>query len=121
MAKNKTLWVKAVKGIDHNGKVGEHQVLLFERDPAHPSGEAFIAGPLPVEVGDTTAVVTLLKDGAIEETEAPADAAAPVTAEQLEAQIANLQAQLTAKRADAQVQLQAKADAKKASTTPPPA
>lgn len=95
MAKSKQMWVKAVKGLDHNGVEGDHQVLLFEKDPAHPNGEAFIAGPRPVLVGDTAEVSRLLKDGSIEETEAPKQSATPTVA-QLQAEIAALQAKLTA-------------------------
>lgn len=70
MAKEKIMWVRAVKGIDFNGRVGENQVLLYEQDSRHPTGEAFIAGPIPVQVADTAAVSRLLKDGDIEEVSA---------------------------------------------------
>jgi len=66
--KTKVLWVKAIKGIDYNGVEGDHQVLLYEQDDRHPvNKEAFIAGPIPVQVADTSAVSKLLKDGDIEE------------------------------------------------------
>lgn len=60
------IWVRAITGLDARGP-GQNETLLFEKDPAHPNGEAFIAGPLPVEVGKTTAVVALLHDKKIEE------------------------------------------------------
>jgi len=40
-----------------------NQVALWERDPAHPGGEVFIAGPGEHEVGETAAVKARLKDG----------------------------------------------------------
>lgn len=101
MAKPKELWVKAVKGVNHNGRDGEHLVLLFEFDSAHPTGEAFIAGPLPTLVGDTFKVRELLKNGDIEETTAPAAQTMvdPFAAERdaLTARVAALEAELDAK------------------------
>jgi hypothetical protein len=95
MADNEYFWVRAVKGIDHNGRVGEHQVLLFETDAAHPNGEAFIAGPIPVEVGDTLAVSTLLKDGAIEKVSAAEAKKAGASSDPLAADRAALDARQT--------------------------
>jgi hypothetical protein len=69
-AEPKTLWVRAITGLDTHGE-GVHDSLLFERDKQHPGGEAFIAGPLPVEVGMTARVRALLHDEKIEEV--PAD------------------------------------------------
>ena len=46
---------------------GGHKIALFERDPSHPNGEAFISGPEPVEVGKTPGVVAALRSGAIVE------------------------------------------------------
>jgi hypothetical protein len=34
----------------------DNRVVLFERHSAHPGGEAFVAAPGPVEVGDTPLV-----------------------------------------------------------------
>ena len=95
MADEKTFWVKGVKGLNEP-REGEHRVLLFEQDTAHPNGEAFIAGPLPVEVGDTAEVQRLLKDGSIEKTSKPADTAKP---DPRDARIAELEAQLAAAQA----------------------
>jgi hypothetical protein len=95
MADNEYFWVRAIKGIDHNGRVGEHQVLLFETDTAHPNGEAFIAGPIPVEVGDTHRVRELLKDGAIEKVSAAEAKRAGATNDPLAADRAALDARAT--------------------------
>lgn len=46
---------------------GGADVILFERDPRHPSGEAFIAGTDEVEVFATPKVVSLLREGKLEE------------------------------------------------------
>ena len=48
-------------------KDGGDVVVLWEQDDAHPGGQAFIAGPAPVEVALTPAVSKLLRDGVIEE------------------------------------------------------
>jgi hypothetical protein len=48
---------------------GGSVVVLWERDPAHPGGEAMIAGESPVRVGMSPAVSKLLRDGEIEEVE----------------------------------------------------
>jgi hypothetical protein len=66
MADNEYIWVRAIRGVDRNGVVGEHEVLLFEKDSVHPNGEAFIAGPIPVQVGESREVARLLKDKDIE-------------------------------------------------------
>jgi hypothetical protein len=53
-------------------------VVLFERHPAHPDGEAFIGGDGPaVEVAKTPAVMAKLDAGDLEEAEAPAPPAPP--------------------------------------------
>jgi hypothetical protein len=52
---------------------GSNDTILFERDAAHPEGEAFVAGPKPVTVGRTSEVERLLRDGALRECD-PADA-----------------------------------------------
>jgi hypothetical protein len=45
---------------------GGNRVALFERDPAHPDGEAFVAGPDPVKVGKSTVgVLAALREGRI--------------------------------------------------------
>lgn len=67
MPESKTFFVRALKGINFNGRVGEHQFQVAERDDAHPNGEAFVAGPDPVEVGDTPTVQRAIRDGLIEE------------------------------------------------------
>lgn len=46
---------------------GGETVALFERDAAHPGGEAYVAGSDPVEVGITPRVSQLLREGTLEE------------------------------------------------------
>jgi hypothetical protein len=45
---------------------GGHPTALWEVDPAHPGGEAFIAGPGSVEVAETAGVMGALRDDKIE-------------------------------------------------------
>ena len=47
-------------------KDGGNPVALWERDTAHPDGEAFIAGDTPVEVAETGAVLKAISDKKIE-------------------------------------------------------
>jgi len=42
---------------------GGHPVALYERDPAHPGGEVFVAGDTPVEAAITVGVVRAIQDG----------------------------------------------------------
>lgn len=51
----------------------DDRVALFERDPAHPGGEAFVGGAGVAQVGRTTRVVTLLRDGLLVEVPEPPD------------------------------------------------
>ena len=54
---------------------GGHPTALWDVDPAHPNGEAFIAGPEPVQVAETGAVLAALHDRRIvkvKDEEAPA-------------------------------------------------
>jgi hypothetical protein len=51
---------------------GSHDTVLFERDAAHPDGEAYVAGPTPVPVGDTGEVSRLLREGVLRKCDAPA-------------------------------------------------
>lgn len=44
-----------------------HQVVLYEKNSDHPEGEAYIAGPDPVQVALTPKVKTLLRAGKLEE------------------------------------------------------
>lgn len=39
------------------------RVALWERNPAHPTGEVFIHRGSPVEVAETAAVLAAVKDG----------------------------------------------------------
>lgn len=63
--KSKTLWAMSNRKDD--------RVVLFERDPAHPGGEAFVGGPAPAYVGRTGTVEGLLRDGLLIEVPEPAD------------------------------------------------
>lgn len=56
---------------------GGWPLAFFERDAAHPQGEAFIAGPDAVEVAETPAVLLALGNGQLErvETDKPTDKA----------------------------------------------
>lgn len=63
--KSATLWVMSNRLDD--------RVVLFERDPAHPSGEAFVAGSTPAFVGRTGDVERLLREGQMIEVPEPAD------------------------------------------------
>lgn len=55
-----------VKGTAEANKDGSFPVAVWERDEAHPDGEAFVAGPTEVEVGKTYAVTSALQKGEIE-------------------------------------------------------
>jgi hypothetical protein len=50
------------------------RVALWERDPAHPGGEVFIAGPGEFEVGQTERVRAYLKQGRLARVEDPGEA-----------------------------------------------
>lgn len=102
MAKSEYKWVRAVKGLNERGQ-GEHLVLMFEFDEAHPNGEATIAGPIPVQVGDTFKVRELLKDGSIEEVSASEAKAAGAVSDSNAARAAELdvrEAAVTAREAE---------------------
>lgn len=43
------------------------RVALWERDPAHPGGEAFVAGPALVQVAPTPAVLAGIRVGRLVE------------------------------------------------------
>lgn len=49
------------------GADGAMPVALFERDPAHPGGEAWIADGQPHLVARTAAVLTRLREGVLVE------------------------------------------------------
>lgn len=60
-----------------------NRVALWERHPDHPGGEAFVAGPKPVQVAATLQVQRLIRTGALVEVKsgpAPEPEPAPVTA-----------------------------------------
>lgn len=59
----------------------ENQVALWERHPAHPGGEVFIAGAGEFEVATTPAVEARLRNGRLVQVEA---AAAPPSTEMRE-------------------------------------
>lgn len=67
MADTKTFMVKSTLPVAPDGGTS---VALWERDAAHPNGEVWIAGPDPVEVGDTVAVQQALTDGKLEKVSA---------------------------------------------------
>ena len=46
-----------------NAPDGGARLALSERDPSHPGGEAFIAGPGVFEVGNTPGVNQAIRDG----------------------------------------------------------
>ena len=46
---------------------GGNPVVLYETHEDHPDGEAFVAGPAPVEVARTPLVHRLIADGTLEE------------------------------------------------------
>jgi hypothetical protein len=47
--------------------LADNRVALWERHPAHPGGEVFIAGERAVDVAGTAAVQRALKDGRLVE------------------------------------------------------
>ncbi len=61
----KTVWVISNRKDD--------RVVLFERDPAHPGGEAFVGGSTPAEVARTGSVERLLHQGLLVEIPEPPD------------------------------------------------
>ncbi len=63
--KPETLWVISNRKDD--------RVVLFERDPAHPYGEAFVGGAAPAFVGRSGQVEQLLHAGLIVEVPEPKD------------------------------------------------
>jgi hypothetical protein len=72
--KTKTIWVES--------GLGNNRVALWERDDAHPGGEAWVAGKgkAPVQVGETALVRRLIGDRQLVEVSAPSKherAAAP--------------------------------------------
>lgn len=54
-------------------KDGTNEVVVWDRDDAHPDGEAFIAGPTVVEVAPTAAITSAIHAGKIEVVEGEAD------------------------------------------------
>ena len=51
----------------------DNRVVLWERDAAHPGGEAYIAGSAPAPVGKTGEVARLLREGQLIEVPEPKD------------------------------------------------
>lgn len=51
----------------------DNRVVLWERDAAHPGGEAFVASSAPAEVGKTGAVERLMREGLLVEVSEPKD------------------------------------------------
>lgn len=68
MADEKLIWVRSTIPTRRDGG---NTVALYEADDAHPDGEAFVAGPEPVQVARTTQVHRLISDGTLEEVDAP--------------------------------------------------
>ncbi len=60
-----TIWVVSNRKDD--------RVVLFERDPAHPGGEAFVGGSGPAEVAKTPEVQRLLREGLVVQIPEPPD------------------------------------------------
>ncbi len=56
---------------------GGFPVVLWERDDAHPDGEAYIAGPGTFQVGETAAVSRAIAAGQLVRVEAPAENSEP--------------------------------------------
>lgn len=65
---NKTLWVKTAMPIAPDGG---SEIAFYERDDAHPGGQAWVASDKPVEVGDTDTVRDAIRAGRLQETKAP--------------------------------------------------
>lgn len=69
MADESTIYVIARKGKDKNA---HNRVVLWEQDPKHPDGEAFVVREdKVVEVFPTARVKQLLGEEALEKTSAP--------------------------------------------------
>jgi hypothetical protein len=51
----------------------DDRVVLWERDPAHPGGEAFVASGAPAKVAKTGEVARLLREGFLVEVPEPKD------------------------------------------------
>lgn len=100
------IWVRALTGLDV--RPNEHRVVLFERDDRHPGGEAFVFGPQPKQVFETTGVVQAIRNGDLEKI-SEKDARAALGAQQ-NAPVSQDTAALDARAADlatAQNQLEA--------------
>ncbi len=54
--------VRVVSGLKAEAD-GSNRVALWERHPAHPSGEVFVAGDIPVTVAKTKAVISKIEKG----------------------------------------------------------
>ena len=65
MADNEHIWVLSNRADD--------RVVLWERDPAHPGGEAFVASSTPAQVAKTGEVARLLREGYLVEVPEPKD------------------------------------------------
>lgn len=75
MAAAKTINVRGTAAANPDGS---YPVALWEKDPAHPTGEVYIAGPAPVAAAETPGVNGALRDGLIEKCDAaPAPAPPP--------------------------------------------
>lgn len=60
--KAKTIFVKSTLPVAPDGG---SRVALYEAHPDHPSGEAFVAGGVAVEVAETGEVLRALSEGRI--------------------------------------------------------
>lgn len=61
----KTIWVRSKLPAK---KDGGHPVAVFDQDPSHPNnGQAYVAGPKPVEVAPTAAITAAIREERIEE------------------------------------------------------
>ena len=63
MADQKTIWVKSTLPVQPDGG---SEVAFYEQDAAHPNGQAWVAGPEPVEVAETGEVQAAIAAGRLE-------------------------------------------------------
>lgn len=69
----KLIWVKSCLKPSGNDPQAAGPVALWEKDPAHPDGEVFVAGDKPVQVAMTSAVEEAINTKRLEKVSGPAD------------------------------------------------